>query len=90
MILKMINKLATSLALIVAILMTSCATVQGETVETRIGNLTFTYDFADGYPTADTVQKLSDERDFQRACQAYIWAIPMVAIGERLLPPLNP
>ena len=56
-------------------------TEQGETVETRIGNLTFTHDFADGYPTADTLQKLYAERDFQRACQAYIWVIPMVAIG---------
>ncbi len=67
----MITKIAPLLSLIVAILMTLCATVQGETVKTRIGNLTFTHDFADGYPTADTVQKLYDGRDFQRACQAY-------------------
>jgi hypothetical protein len=25
------------------------------------------------------VQKLYDERDFQRACQAYLWALPAVS-----------
>ena len=49
------------------------------TIETRIGRLEFTHDFANGYPTDATVQKLYDERDFQRACQAYLWALPAVA-----------
>ena len=48
-------------------------------VETRIGTLEFTHDFANGYPTDATVQKLYDERDFQRACQAYLWSLPAVA-----------
>jgi hypothetical protein len=39
------------------------------TVKTRIGTLRFTHDFANGYPTEETVEKLYDERDFQRACQ---------------------
>lgn len=43
-------------------------------IDTRIGTLEFTHDFANGYPTYATVQKLYDERDFQRACQAYLWA----------------
>ena len=38
--------------------------------ETRIGELVFTHEFADGYPTDETAARLYDERDFQRACQA--------------------
>jgi len=48
-------------------------------LETRIGTLTFTHDFAGGYPTRQTIDKLYDERDFQRACQAYLWALPLVS-----------
>ena len=47
--------------------------IQAEEVETRIGKLEFTHDFANGYPTDATVQTLFNEMDFQRACQAYIW-----------------
>jgi hypothetical protein len=50
-----------------------------QTIETRIGTLEFTHDFANGYPTDASVQKLYDERDFQRACQAYLWALPAVS-----------
>jgi hypothetical protein len=49
------------------------------TLDTRIGPLSFTHDFANGYPSDETVQKLYDERDFQRACQAYVWSLPAVA-----------
>jgi hypothetical protein len=45
-----------------------------QTVETRIGKL----DFELGVPTTETVAKLYDEMDFQRACQAYLWALPLV------------
>jgi hypothetical protein len=48
-------------------------------IETRTGTLEFTHDFADGYPTDPTIDKLYDERDFQRACQAYLWSLPAVA-----------
>jgi hypothetical protein len=58
------------------------AIAQAETIDTRIGKLTFTHDFANGYPTEETVKKLYDERDFQRAVQSYLWAIPMVSNGE--------
>jgi len=54
----------------------------GETIDTRIGKLSFTHDFANGYPTQETVEKLFDERDFQRACQIYLWALPLVALAE--------
>jgi hypothetical protein len=50
-----------------------------QTIDTRIGKLDFTHDFANGYPSDATVQKLYDERDFQRACQAYLWSLPAVA-----------
>jgi len=50
-----------------------------ETINTRLGPLQFTHDFANGYPTDATVDKLYDERDFQRACQAYIWSLPAVS-----------
>ena len=49
-----------------------------ETRDTRIGELSF----ESGYPTAESVQKLYDEMDFQRACQAYIWGIPAVGLHE--------
>jgi hypothetical protein len=49
---------------------------------TRIGALEFTHDFANGYPTDATVERLFDERDFQRACQAYLWALPIVSMAQ--------
>lgn len=48
-------------------------------IDSRIGVLEFTHDFENGYPTDATIDKLYDERDFQRACQAYLWALPAVA-----------
>jgi hypothetical protein len=39
-------------------------------------------DFKNDYPTNETVTKLYDAIDFQRACQAYIWAIPIVSLNE--------
>jgi hypothetical protein len=55
---------------------------ENETVDSHIGKLEFTHNFANGYPTRDTVEKLYDERDFQRACQAYLWAIPAVSFAQ--------
>ena len=52
---------------------------QPQKIETRIGTLEFTHGFANGYPTDATVEKLYDERDFQRACQAYLWSLPAVS-----------
>jgi hypothetical protein len=56
----------------------STSAVAQETINTRIGELTF----ESGYPSPETVAKLYDEMDFQRACQAYIWGIPAVGIAE--------
>ena len=54
----------------------------GETLDTRIGKLSFTHDFANGYPVDATQKLLFDEMDFQRACQAYIWSIPLVGFAQ--------
>ena len=53
-----------------------------QSYDTRVGKLTFTHNFANGYPTDETVVKLYDERDFQRACQAYVWALPIVSFAQ--------
>lgn len=45
------------------------------------------YKLEGGYPDKANVQKIYDELDYQRAVQAYIWAIPAVdveALGEGL------
>jgi hypothetical protein len=47
-------------------------------LETRIGTLKF----ASGYPTRESLTKLYDEMDFQRACQAYLWGLPIVGMAE--------
>jgi hypothetical protein len=47
-------------------------------INTRIGELTF----ESGYPSQESVAKLYDEMDFQRACQAYIWGLPAVGMAE--------
>ena len=46
-----------------------------DSVKTRIGTL----NFEQGYPTAETAQKLYDEMDFQRAVQAFLWSFPAVS-----------
>ena len=70
-----------SAALIGAVVL-SITGARADEIDTRIGKLSFTHDFANGYPSKETVQKLFDERDFQRACQTYLWALPMVSVGE--------
>jgi len=51
---------------------------ENSVMQTRIGELKFEH----GSPTPETVQKLYDEMDFQRASQAYIWGIPAVGLNE--------
>lgn len=56
---------------------TSAAPV--ETVKTPIGDLQLQF----GLPANEAVERrVYDEMDFQRATQAYIWAIPFVAMAE--------
>lgn len=46
-------------------------------VTTRIGKLSFER----GLPTEQTVRELFDAFDFQRACDAYVWALPLVGMA---------
>jgi hypothetical protein len=46
--------------------------------DTRIGRI----ELDQGFPSKDAVTKLYDELDFQRACQSYIWALPIVGFAE--------
>ena len=46
-----------------------------DSVQTRLGALTFER----GFPTAETTKKVFDEIDYQRAVQAYLWAYPAVS-----------
>jgi hypothetical protein len=47
-------------------------------VESRLGKL----ELANGFPTEATAQKIFDDIDFQRACQAYLWALPIMAMQQ--------
>jgi hypothetical protein len=50
-----------------------------ETVKTPIGDIQLQF----GLPAnADEERKIYDQMDFQRATQAYVWALPFVAIAE--------
>jgi hypothetical protein len=46
------------------------------TIDTRTGKLTL----ESGYPSPETLRKVYDELDFQRAVQAYIWATSIVSL----------
>jgi hypothetical protein len=46
---------------------------------TRIGPLGLN---AQGLPDQQAINRLYEERDFQRACQCYLWALPIVAYGQ--------
>jgi hypothetical protein len=59
------------------ILLAAPSLAQAQAVETRIGKV----ELQVGYPTKATAEKLFDEMDFQRATQAFIWALP--AVGFR-------
>ena len=66
-------------ALLAAVAMFGAASAaSAETIDTRIGKL----EFQGAYPTDETIAKLYDERDFQRATQAYIWALPLVGMAN--------
>jgi hypothetical protein len=46
-------------------------------IASRIGSL----EFEGGYPTSETLTRLYDEFDFQRAVQSYLWAVPLVSFA---------
>ncbi len=41
-------------------------------IDTHIGKI----ELQGGYPSNDSIKKLYDEIDFERATQAYVWATP--------------
>jgi hypothetical protein len=66
-----------NLIAVVLVAATSAAHAQTN-LKTAIGDLNYEV----GYPTKETVDKLYDEMDFQRACQAYMWSFPAVSFGS--------
>ena len=64
------NTIKPFVALVASVLLAAPALAQ-EIRDTRIGKLSF----ENGYPSKDTATKLYDEMDFQRATQAYLWAL---------------
>ncbi len=68
-----------SMTIVAAVAVTGVTlAVNAQTIETRIGRL----DFDHGVPTQETVVKLYDAMDFQRACQLYLWALPAVTAAQ--------
>jgi hypothetical protein len=57
---------------------TSASELPANIKRTRIGDL----QYEAGFPTAETVKKLYDELDFQRAVLAYQYVDPLVAMSE--------
>lgn len=47
-------------------------------IESRLGKV----ELKNGYPTEATAKKIFDDIDFQRACQAYLWALPMMGMVQ--------
>jgi hypothetical protein len=64
--------LVVSLALFLAF---TSADARAQEIDTRIGKIAVER----GYPSPATMTKLYDEMDFQRAVQAYLWAMPALA-----------
>src|SRR5262249_15658093 len=58
----------------VLVLLAAPSLMQAQTIDTRIGKV----ELQTAYPTKPSVDKLFDEMDFQRATQAFIWALPAV------------
>ncbi len=71
------------LTAVISLVLYEGAQAQGgmETRDTRIGKLAF----ENGYPDHETLERLYDERDFQRACQAYIWSLPAISMMDFVL-----
>ncbi len=64
-------------AIIIAALAMSGLTMQSFAKETRFDKLA-NLPFAENRPTKETAQTLHDELLFQRATQAYLWALPLI------------
>lgn len=67
------------------LLLTAPSLTRAETVDTHIGKL----ELQVGYPSTEAAAKLFDEMDFQRATQAFIWALPAVGFQALHVAQLN-
>ena len=47
-------------------------------IDTKYGKL----ELENGYPRTSTVEKVFDDIDYQRACQAYLWGLPLMAMQQ--------
>jgi hypothetical protein len=56
----------------------AATTALAQTIETRFGKI----EVVSGYPSAQSIAKLIDETDYQRASQAYLWGLPIVGLFE--------
>jgi hypothetical protein len=70
---------------------------QGQSIETRIGTLSFTHDFANGYPTKETVEKSTTNAIFSaparltcgrcpssRSPSGSMWPSPFLTSARRI------
>jgi len=77
------RRLLAVIALSAAVFASTAAAEEGDriyqTLDTRIGKLVFENDYLVGIPTEDSSDKIFDAIDFQRACQAYVWSVPMTS-----------
>ena len=76
------SRTSPALALLAAACSLSAAHAQSRpttgTFQSTIGNL----DLVNGYPSQDTITRVFDTIDHQRACQAYLWALPIMAMQQ--------
>ena len=76
------SRTSPALALLAAACSLSSARAQSlpttGTFQSAIGNL----DLVNGYPSQDTITRVFDTLDHQRACQAYLWALPIMAMQQ--------
>jgi hypothetical protein len=47
-------------------------------IQTRLGKI----ELENGYPAGATAERVFDDIDYQRACQAYLWALPLMAMQQ--------
>jgi hypothetical protein len=60
------------------VLALAASVAPAQDLKTRIGKI----EVERGYPSQASIKELCDEMDFQRAVQAYLWAMPAVALNE--------
>jgi hypothetical protein len=80
-----VNKMTLPRVTLFAFVTAAATAAHAEMVDTRMGAL----EVVNGFPTPEAAQKLFDKSDFQRATQAYLWALPAVGFHGLHLAHLN-